>query len=200
MVFCLSQIWGILRNTIMKEDLLSFHYIIPDAKQNQDSFEVLYTEFFTPLYKYIFYRIRDKETTMDIIQTVFLKAFNNRDQIRKDEALQYLYTIARNQTIDYLRKKHAISFDAFEHFIEKTPDDSMLDPEQNTIVYDEKDFIQKILSTLPESQREIVTLRYLQELEYPEIAAITGKNEEALRQTVSRAMRVLHKQHNPYEN
>lgn len=196
----MSQIWGILRNTIMKEDLLSFHYVIPDAKQNQDSFEVLYTEFFTPLYKYIFYRIRDKETTMDIIQTVFLKAFNNRDQIRKDESLQYLYTIARNQTIDYLRKKHTISFDEFEHFIEKTPDNSILDPEQNTIIYDEKDFIEKILSTLPESQREIITLRYLQELEYPEIAAITGKNEEALRQTVSRTMRVLHKQHNPYEN
>lgn len=77
--------------------------------------------------------------------------------------------------------KNTISFDEFEHFIEKTPDNSILDPEQNTIIYDEKDFIEKILSTLPESQREIITLRYLQELEYPEIAAITGKNERASR-------------------
>lgn len=187
----------------MKEDLLSFHYVIPDAKQNQDSFEVLYTEFFTPLYTYVFYRIRDKEITMDIIQTVFLKAFNNKDQIRKDEALRYLYTIARNQTIDYLRKKHAISFDEFEHFIEKTPDDSILDPEQNTIIYDEKDFIQKILSTLPESQREIITLRYLQELEYPEIAAMVNKSEDTIRQIVSRTLRSLSEKYinyNHYEN
>jgi RNA polymerase sigma-70 factor (ECF subfamily) len=184
----------------MKDDLLNFHHAISDAKSNQDSFEVLYIDFFTPIYKYVFYRIRNKEITMDIVQTVFLKAFANKDQIRKHDALKYLYTIARNQLIDHLRKKHTVSFDELEHFIEKTPDDSILDPEKNTIIYDEKDFIQKALSILPELQREIITLRYLQELEYPEIAAITGKNEEALRQIVSRAMRVLHKQYTPYEN
>lgn len=200
MVFCLSQIWSILRNIIMKEDFLSFHRIISDTQEDQDSFEVLYTDFFTPIYKYIFYRIRDKEITMDIIQTVFLKAFMHKDKIQKQDALKYLYTIARNQLIDHLRKKHAISLDAVENFIEKTPDDSVLDPEKTTIVNNEKEFVQKMLSTLPELQREIITLRYLQELEYSEIAAITGKTEEALRQIVSRAMRILHKQYNPYEN
>lgn len=184
----------------MKEDFLSFHRIISDTQEDQDSFEVLYTDFFTPIYKYVFYRIRDKEITMDIIQTVFLKAFMHKDRIQKQDALKYLYTIARNQLIDHLRKKHAISLDAVENFIEKTPDDSVLDPEKTTIVNNEKEFVQKMLSTLPELQREIITLRYLQELEYSEIAAITGKTEEALRQIVSRAMRILHKQYNPYEN
>lgn len=187
----------------MKEDLLSFHDTFPLALTNQDSFELLYGDYFTPIYKYIYYRIRDREITMDMVQNVFLKAFTNRESIRESDALKYLYTIARNQLIDHLRKKHSISFDAFENFIERTPDESIANPEENTIINNEKDFIQKILITLPEPQREVIILRYLQELEYSEIAGITGKNEATIRKTVSRALKILQERYSQlftYEN
>lgn len=187
----------------MKDSLLNFHHTISDAKNDQDSFEVLYTDFFTPIYKYVYYRVQDKETAMDIVQNVFLKAFVNKNHIRKDDALKYIYTIARNQLIDHLRKKHAVSFDEFEYFIEQTSDDSILNPENNSIVESNKSFVQKILETLSESQREIISLRYLQELEYAEIAAIVNKSEHSIRQVVSRTLRSLtekYTNHNHYEN
>lgn len=176
----------------MKKDLLSFYQAIPDAVMNQDSFEMLYSDYFIPIYKYVYYRIRDKEIAMDLVQTVFLKAFIKREFIRKEDALKYLYTIARNQLIDYLRKKHPLSLDTFESFfLERIPDESIENPEIQMSHIDEKNFIQKMLTSLSESQREIITLRYLQELDYSEIAEITGKSEVSVRKTVSRALKIL---------
>ncbi|HQV64918.1 MAG TPA: RNA polymerase sigma factor [Candidatus Paceibacterota bacterium] len=156
-----------------------------------DPFEKLYTEFFTPVYRYVFMRLRDKDISMDIVQTVFLKAYQNRNTIRYDEGLRYLYTIARNTLIDHLRKKHSVAMNDLDEFMERIPDSSVIQPEQAAISDDNAQFVQKLLGFLSESQREAITLRYIQELDYDEMALITGKSESTLRQSVSRGLRIL---------
>ncbi len=163
-----------------------------------DSFEQLYSEYFTPIYRYVFTRLHDKDLSMDIVQTVFMKAFEHRSTIRYAEGLRYLYTIARNQVIDHLRKKHAISMNDFDEFIEHVADSSIIQPEYSAISGDNVQLVQELLMHLSESQREAITMHYIQELDYAEMALITGKSENTLRQSVSRGLRALSEYYQTY--
>ena len=163
-----------------------------------DSFERLYSDFFTPVYRYIFSRLHDKEVSMDIVHNVFLKAFQHKESIRYQEGLRYLYTIARNQVIDHLRKKHAINLENFDEFIEHIPDTSFAHPEQSAISSDNIQIVNNLLGMLPQSLCDAVTLHYINELDYDEMSLITGKPESTLRQSVSRGLQKLQEYYKTY--
>ena len=176
-----------------------FNDTLIEGSHRDDVFEVLYTDYFSPIYRYVFYRLRDKDLSMDIVQNVFLNVFNHKDTIRLDKALPYLYTVARNQIIDYLRKKHSIAIDDFDNFIERIADDSIPLPEQSAQTSEQVTWVRKALAMLPETQKEAVILHYLQDLDYSEMTSITGKSESALRQSVSRGVRTLQDYYADYE-
>jgi RNA polymerase sigma-70 factor (ECF subfamily) len=171
----------------MKERLPFSHN---ENHPEESSFEILYANFFTPLYRYVFFRIRDKETVIDIVQTVFMKAFQEGNKLNSATALRFLYTVARNQVIDYWRKKRSLTMDNFDEFVEhQISSDST--PEHELNIQEEILSLHDMVATLPEIQRDMITLRYLQELEYHEIAEITGRTEESIRQAVSRGIKTL---------
>ena len=174
---------------IMKKSYNFFDLV--ESIDESDSFEELYSKYFTKIYRYVFMRLHDKETSMDIVQMVFLKAFQHKESIRYDESLRYLYTIARNQLIDHLRKKHTIHLNDFDGFIENMADMSIPRPDSAAVFADNVHLVEMLLKKLPESQREIITLHYINELDYFEMALITGKSESTLRQSVSRGLRTL---------
>lgn len=173
------------------KDLLNFKEFFESSAPDQGSFEVLYSSYFTPIYRYIFIRLRDRDIAMDLVQSVFLKAFQHRDTLKKDQALQYLYTIARNQIIDYLRKKHTIHMDDFDQFIEQITDVSIQNPERAYNANEGAQLVAEMLQTLSEAERDAITLRYIQDLEYDAMEMITGKSQTALRQLVSRGIQKL---------
>lgn len=168
-----------------------FFNIMENSKAEESSFEVLYANFFTPIYRYVFFRLQDKEAVMDIVQTVFLKAFQEGDKLRQDTALRFLYTVARNQVIDYWRKKRSVHVENFDDFIEQQFDESQKTPEQEIEMQRSAVILRDMVATLPEAQRDMITLHYLQELSYAEIATITGRSEESIRQAVSRGIKTL---------
>lgn len=187
---------------MMKEQNMLFSENISDAIQHQESFEVMYGDYFTPLYKYVYFRIHDKEIAVDIVQTAFLKALEHKNIIRNEQALQYLFTIARNLLIDHFRKKHLVHMDDFDQFVSNISDSDQENPEDEIIRHNKEINLRSALSRLPEMAQDMLTLRYLQELEYQEIAAITGKTETAVRQAVSRSVKLLRQEFGQknYEN
>lgn len=158
---------------------------------NPELFEQLYTDFFTPIYRYVITRLHDRDVSIDIVQTVFMKAFEHKESIRSEHALPYLYTIARNQVIDHIRKKHGVNLSDFDEFIEHVTDESMHNPEQMAVRENTISLVQNMLAQLPELQREAITLHYIADRSYKEMAEITGKSEATLRQSVSRGLRAL---------
>ena len=74
---------------------------------DQGAFSLLYEQYATPLYRYIYFRVTRKEDSEDILQTVFLKAYRALPKFRNQgkNPLSFFYTIARNAIIDYRRKK-----------------------------------------------------------------------------------------------
>lgn len=161
-------------------------------------FETVYTEMFTPLYKYVFWRIRDKNNTMDIIQSVFMKTFQKYPDRSSAELQKILYVVARNEIIDFRKKKKTISLE--QELFEIIPDTGY-SPEQQVGLLHEQHFVRTLLDHLDDDDREIVLLRYLQEKEYSEISQIVNKKEDTIRKIVSRSIKKLHEIYREkYEN
>lgn len=153
-------------------------------------FETVYIELFTPLYRYVFFRVRNYDESMDIIQSVFTKVFEKYADKSKNELEKLLYRSARNEIIDRGVKKKATVIDPAESFWGHLADDEP-HPEQLGIMNENTHFVHALVDRLDEDDREIIILKYIQEKEYSEIAAITHKKEAAIRQVVSRSIKKL---------
>ncbi len=61
-------------------------------------------EQYEKIYRYCYYRLRDRERAEDVTQETFLRWFASDTYRNRDQLLQYLYTIARNLCIDEYRR------------------------------------------------------------------------------------------------
>lgn len=125
----------------------------------------------------------------DILQEAFLKAYKNIGRFQGNSTLYtWLYSIARNICIDEFRKQkkesgrssvpveeHRIESDEFKHRDER---DDILE-------------LRKAISELPELLRTIVIMKSVDGLSYPEIAEVTGINEQTVKNRMFRARKEL---------
>ena len=157
---------------------------------DNNAFTALFEDFYKPIFSYIFLRLRDREVSKDLTQDVFLKIYTSIDRVYvpTSSPLAYFYTVAKNTLIDYFRKKKDVFVsEDFFGTIEDTADS------EETKV-DEKITLERVMvhiTALPEDQEQAILLRYIDDKTYPEIARVLGKNEDAVRQLVSRALKTL---------
>ncbi|MFZ2975790.1 MAG: sigma-70 family RNA polymerase sigma factor [Candidatus Moraniibacteriota bacterium] len=157
--------------------------------KGESDFDYVYTQYFTPLFRYIFYQTKNREVAEDLVQTVFLKALRQKNT-DTFPPLPYFFTIARNTVIDYWKKKKEIAVDLSSVIFS-----SLLDEQDNPQEKLEKEFeldkITQALETLSYEQKEILTLRFISDLPNKEISVMLGKTEEAVRQIQYRAIKKL---------
>jgi RNA polymerase sigma-70 factor, ECF subfamily len=143
------------------------------------------------IYWYIVRKISRSEEAQDLTADVFLKLFEHLDQIktRGDSAvLAWLYTVARNISVDYLRKtgkRQVRSIDdeeidavvkEFDTFVEQALNEYDLQA-----VYD-------ALEIVDELEREILHLRFEEGLSFSDIALMIGKSEGACKMILYRSI------------
>lgn len=125
----------------------------------------------------------------DILQETFLKAYHHLDSFEgKSGFYTWLYSIARNLCIDEFRKlkndKNRISVPADEF---ELPSDSFsTENERGEIL-----MLRKAISQLPELLRLVVVMHTIDGMTYPEIAEVTGINEQTLKNRMFRARKEL---------
>ena len=116
------------------------------------------------IYRYCYFKLFDKQLAQDITQETFLRFFRNEFNIRKNQEMPYLYTIAKNLCIDAFRKRPVESLDAIS-------EDAAYDPTEQWI----NDFTLKtIIAKLPQDEQDILYLRYASELSIVSISKIIG--------------------------
>ncbi len=125
----------------------------------------------------------------DILQETFLKAYKNLDSFRENSQLYtWVYSIARNLSIDELRKqKHekkrsSVPVEEFE----LASDDFLSDAKKEEVL-----MLRKAISKLPELLKTIVIMKSIEGFTYPEIAEVTGVNEQTLKNRMFRARKLL---------
>ncbi|RED60304.1 RNA polymerase sigma factor [Cohnella lupini] len=155
-----------------------------------ESFERLYNEYSTDIYKYVYYKTGNKWDAEDVVSDTFRKAFVNFPGLRNDQNVRsWLMTIARNTLIDHFRRrKNFVSLEDAGEFL-MVPDSILMQLEREF----DNERLKFALNRLPEDERVIVNLKYLQGLKYREIGDMIGKSEETAKMKSYRALRKLRK-------
>lgn len=152
------------------------------------AFGTLYDRYADALYRFVFWKVRHRETAEDITAKAFTKALENIGSLTPaDEAFRpWVFTIARNAVIDHFRtaKHHS---DITEAWDIAGPDDTAREVEARMRLKK----VQEYLNLLDDTQREVVMLRVWSDLPYAEIAAITGKSADNCKVIFSRAVKKM---------
>lgn len=150
------------------------------AKGNNVAFDVLLNRYKSKIHTYIFFIVKNKDLTEDIFQETFVKVIMTIKQGRYTENGKFkawITRIAHNLIIDYFRQEkneNVISNDEVEadlfnnmKLCETTIEDRLV---RGQILSD----VRNLVNHLPDSQREVLEMRYYQDLSFKEIADITG--------------------------
>jgi RNA polymerase sigma-70 factor, ECF subfamily len=174
--------------------VIDYTDIIEKAKAgDQNAFGLVYTELYTPVFKYIYARSRDKELSENITNDVFMRFYTSIDiyKTQKETPLSYLFTIARNLLINYAKKKRPRPLEDGELETAASPGLNQL--ESSELAGDVTEMLEA-LTYIQRDQREVIELKYLSELSNKEIAEMLGKSEANVRQLESRGLRKLREQ------
>lgn len=167
------------------------------AKQGQEpAFEQLIKRYHISLYKYIFNYTYDKQETEDLVQEVFIKMINNIEKYIKKINIKFstwLFTIAHNTVIDYLRKKRSQNTISIEEESTFVIDKNSI--EEIIIKNESIASIKQVMNSLSPEARSIIYLRYYVGFSYKEISKITeystDKVKWKLHDTIVRLRKLL---------
>jgi len=165
--------------------------IVEAAKQGDaKAFESIYQLFSDSIYRYLYYMVGEKETAYDLTSQTFLKAYENIKSYRfKGYSFSaWLYKIAHNVAVDNFRS------------IKARPQEVSSDKTQEVVRIAEQSFEEKVidrmaiesaLGKLTEKQRQVMILKYIEQLNNPRIAEILGKTTSAVKALERRALNEL---------
>ena len=147
---------------------------------NNDAFEVLLLRYKSKVYSYIYLIVRNKELAEDIFQDTFIKAIATIQQgryVASGKFLGWINRIAHNLIIDHFRKEkneNTFSTDGLEYdFVNnsKYSEKSFEDVINNEQVLQD---VVHLVNYLPDSQQEVVRMRFFEDLSFKEIADRTN--------------------------
>ncbi len=144
---------------------------------DQTAYEKLMKKYYQLIYNLIFRMISRKEDVEDLTQEAFIKAFNSLQNFDRQFAFStWLFKIATNNAIDYLRKKKLNTF-SIDREIESEESDFKFEipdnenkPDRVIIEGERKKILDEAIESLPPKYKEVILLRHKMDKEYEEIA------------------------------
>jgi RNA polymerase sigma-70 factor, ECF subfamily len=129
----------------------------------------------------------DREAALDLMQDTFFAAFKEIGSFRREANFSsWLYRIAANKTLNYLRRKKIISYIPLAGASEPSynmPDLASTGELNRTI--------QSEMNSLPPKQKLVFNLRFYEQLSFAEIASIMNKNESTVKTHYQKALNKL---------
>ena len=150
------------------------------SKGENKAFDELLSRYQSKLFNYIYFVVRNQEQAEDIFQETFVKAITTIQQGRYTPSGKFgswLTRIAHNMIVDSYRQErneNTISNDEVE--VDLFNDADLCDDNIETQMVNEQTLtdVRRLMDALPSNQREVVYMRYYQDLSFKEIAEITG--------------------------
>ena len=129
--------------------------------------------------------LQSEEEAKDVLQDIFLKLWQKRDELGKVENLEaFAIRMTRNRCLDLIRSRRTVSLEIVKNNNRMEEDFSDTNYLENTEM---AGLVKRIIADLPDLQRMIIHLRDIEQLEYEEIAEATELNVNAIRVNLSRA-------------
>jgi RNA polymerase sigma-70 factor (ECF subfamily) len=164
-------------------------------RHDPDLLDRLIEQYQHRLLRYLIYLSGNRELAEDLFQETWIRVMERGHQFDgRREFSTWLYAIARNLTIDYLRKKSPVSLDGLmedeEHAPFEPPDSRPLAWEA-VQQHQQAERINAALIGIPAEYREAIVLRFQDELALDEIAAVTGAPLGTVKSRLYRGLNML---------
>lgn len=162
------------------------------ADRDPQAFAQLYDEHLSGIYRYVLYKVGDQTLAEDLTADVFAKAWEGIDrfQWRNLPFEHWLLRIARNLVIDHWRA-HRRPTSPMEE-LDNAPSEDLA-PDEWVAREVEIEGLARALAGLPDDQRDVLVLRFVEGYSHADVAATLGKSEVAVRQIQVRGLRSLQK-------
>jgi RNA polymerase sigma-70 factor (ECF subfamily) len=163
-------------NNLSEKAQRDFVLVQKATKGDQKAYTELLDRYRDAIYFMLLKMVNNASDAEDLTIEAFGKAFKNIDQYAPNYAFStWLFKIATNNCIDFIRKKKAntISLDQNDDDDDKAPTDIMapvLDPEESLIKEQKLKLMRSIVSRLKPRYRKLIELRYFKEYSYEEIS------------------------------
>ncbi len=155
----------------------------------REGFEALVRQYSERLYWKIRHIVLAHDDADDVLQNTFLKAWQALDTFQgKSSVSTWLYRIAVNESLDHLRKHRggaAASFEDASGVANRLLADSYFDGDRTEAL------LHEAVSTLPDVQRTVFTMKYFEEMKYSEISKVLGTTEGALKASYHLAVKKI---------
>jgi RNA polymerase sigma-70 factor, ECF subfamily len=161
---------------------------VQKAQRDPAAFAALYRRYVTPIYRYVYSRVGNRNDADDLTSQVFTEALASLAHYREQGTFAaWLFTIAARRVIDHYRQtRPQLPLDAAAD----RPADGR-SPLSQAIHNEELAQLTGLISRLEEDKQEFLRLRYAGGLTYAEIGHVTGRSEAAVKMAMNRLLRRL---------
>jgi RNA polymerase sigma-70 factor (ECF subfamily) len=164
-------------------------------RRDPDLLDRLIEQYQHRLLRYLVYLSGNRELAEDLFQETWIRVLERGHQYDgKHEFSTWLYAVARNLTIDYLRKKSPLSLDGLMEDEEHGPlEPADTGPMAWEVVqqHEQAELISAALISIPAEYRETVVLRFQEGLALEEIATVTGAPLGTVKSRLYRGLNML---------
>jgi len=150
------------------------------ANGDRQAYAQLYTGYLSPLIKYIFLFTRSRELSEEIVQDVFVKIWEKKEQLLTVQSFQpYIFKSAKNLLLDYMRREQSQSrfltlSGPFSEACDEQADDELIYGQYYQLALD-------AINLLPEKRKQVFELKTREELSLDEIADRLGISKSVVK-------------------
>lgn len=161
---------------------------------DQQALEVLVEKYLKPIYNFTYQLTQDRDAAEDITQDVFVKCWKNISSFDGEKKFStWLYAIAKNTALDWLKKKKAVPFAFFEridgsNMLEHIEDEASFSADEILNLIDARKDLSELLASLPFQAQTILLLCHMQGFSLVEIAQIMGQSVNTVKSQYRRAI------------
>ena len=163
-------------------------------------FAKIYQEVMPGIYRFYYFKTKNRELSEDLVSEVFIRAYRSLGKTNLNERsfMVWIYTIAKNLLIDHFRKNTGTT-EELDPVLDQiqVPEEEIL-KESSSLFRKEFSFENTELITaldgLTGLQKDIIILRFVEDMDYDTIAGIFNKSKGTIRGIIFRAMQGLRKE------
>ncbi|NTU98950.1 RNA polymerase sigma factor [Candidatus Falkowbacteria bacterium] len=162
--------------------------------QDQAAFLEAYDRYVDKIYRFIFFKVGDAAEAEDLTSATFLKTWQyigQQETVDEKTLPALLYRIARNVVIDHYRQSNKTEMVSIDEEESQTLVDLKQDPSEAFALKADVEILHKRMKELKDEYREVLIMRFVNELSIAEIAEILEKSKGNVRVLIFRATSAL---------
>ncbi len=157
------------------------------------AWNTLFQRFQLPLYSFVVELVRHEQAALDIVQESFTAAIRHLDSLREDRRFgSWLFSIAHQRVVQHWRRESRAAqvFQETDAELETVPDDRE-NPRDGLVRREREAEFFALLERLPEPQRAVLLLHFVEDFSLEEIAAVTDANLGTVKSRLHYAKKAL---------